>query len=232
MTPTFLDLVPEQDPLLFPRKKKADGTVINTSKVVGGRTFVRPMENITSICVHQTACVFGPLDEPQRRHRRALRVPAHILAFRDGVFAQSAPFSWFLYHGNGINPFSIGIELEGQYPGLLDDPFTPAREDECTFWPSGSAKPTPLDPVAIATFKAAIRHAVVDGRKQGAPIKYVLAHRQSNGQKPSDPGQGIWQQVVLPLLDELQLEPRPGMTWGDGKTIPTAWDPERGVGRY
>ena len=232
MKPIFLDLVPEQDPLLFPRKKKADGRIINTSKVVRGRTVVRNMADITSICVHQTACVYGPLDQPERRHRRALNVPAHILAFRDGVFAQSAPFSWFLYHGNGINPFSIGVELEGQYPGLLDDPFTPVREDEKTFWPGGSAKPTPLDAVTIATFKAAIRHAVVEGRKQGAPIRYVLAHRQANVRKPSDPGQGIWQAVVLPLLNELQLEPRPGMTWDDGKTIPKAWDPERGVGGY
>lgn len=233
MKPTYLNLVPEQDPALFPRKKTNDGRVINTSKVVGGKTLVRKMADISSVCFHQTACVFGPLDEPERRWRRALRIPAHVVAFRDGVFAQSAPLSWFLYHGNGVNGFSFGLELEGQYPGLLDDPFTPVREDEKTFWPSGSAKPTPLHPEALETFRAATRWLIEEGRRQGAPLKYALAHRQANGQKPSDPGQEIWQRVVIETAcKEMGLEPRPGMTWGDGKTIPKAWDPERGVGGY
>jgi len=230
--PRLLDLVAEQHPTLFPRRVKSDGTVVNTSKVAQGRTVVRKMAEVTSICFHQTACVFGPLDEPEKRWRRALKIPAHVTAFRDGVYVQAAPLSWFLYHGNGVNPFSLGLEMEGQYPGLLDNPATPAREDEQTFWSAGAKKPTPLDALALATFRAATAYLVEEGRRQGAPIRYAVAHRQANREKPSDPGQELWQRVVVDYAcRELGLETRRDEVWGGGKKIPTAWD-SRASARY
>lgn len=232
MVPTFLNLVPDQDPKLFPRKVGANGKIVNTSKVVGGRTFVRKPEDVTGIGIHQTACVFGPLDDPQKRHRRALKVPAHVLAFRDGVYAQSAPLLWELYHGNALNPFTLGLELEGQYPGLLDDPSTPVREDEKTFWSGGSGKPTPLDAQALSTFRVALAFLVEEGRRLGCPIKYIWAHRQANGTRTSDPGQEIWQRVVIDFGEKsLGLQARCADTWRDGRPIPKAWDP-RGFGEY
>lgn len=222
MTVKLLDLRSEQtNP--FPAKTKSDGTKVSTSKISGGKTVVRDPKTITGITIHQTACVFGPANDRQKAYRRALGVPAHVVAFRDGTFVVPANPLWYLYHGNSLNASTYGLECEGQYPGLLDDPTTPKREDEATTW-GGTA--TPLDDLAIETFRAALKWIVEEGRNLGSPLKYILAHRQSNGQKPSDPGAGIWKHVVMEYaVPVLGLEPQISKTWGDGRMIPTQWDP-------
>lgn len=223
MTVRLLDLRSEQHPTLFPRKKAADGSVINTSKVFNGKTVVREAKLITGIGIHQTACVFGPSDNREKAYRRALNIPAHVTAFRDGVFAASAPLSWYLYHGNELNGFSLGLECEGHYPGLLDDPSTPRREDVESTW---GGKPTLLDGLAIESFREALRWLVENGRAAGMPIEFIWAHRQSNGQKPSDPGAGIWKEVVLAFgVPVLKLKTQPDKTWRNGKGIPAQWEP-------
>lgn len=235
-TPRLLDLTPEQHPTLFPRKLGADGRVVNTSAVAKGRTLVRLAETVDGVVLHQTACVFGPLD-PVRRYRRALKIPAHVTAFRDGVFVQAAPLPWFLYHANALNARSLGLECEGQYPGLRNDPSTPVREDEETFWAGGARTPTPLTPLAIATFRAALRHLVVGGRALGMPIRYLWAHRQSSDSRRSDPGQELWETVAVDYGQrELGLVLQPREVFGAGakrgRPIPIAWQPEGGSGKY
>jgi len=228
MTIRLIDLRAQQtNP--FPRKKSSDGKVINTSKVVKGKTLVRDPKSITGIGIHQTACVFGPLNDREKAYKRASGIPAHVTAFRDGVYVAAAPLDWFLYHGNELNSFSLGLECEGHYPGLLDDPKTPIREDIKTTW---GGTPTPLDDKAIETFRAALKWLVDNGRAAGMPIEYIWAHRQSNGQKPSDPGMGIWQKVVLEYgVPVLGLKTQPEKAWRDGKPIPTNWE-TGGVGKY
>lgn len=213
--PVLLDLRGEQHPVLFPRRKKADGKVVNTSQVVLGKTVVRAPSTVTGIVLHQTACVFGPSD-PARRHRRALAVPCHALAFRDGTYACPAPLPWFLYTSNGFNATTLGLEVEGKYRGLERDPNTCWGGNE-----------TPLDELTVATARAAMRWLVEEGRKLGMPIRLVYAHRQSNGQKPSDPGEGLWKRVVLEYaVPVLGLSTAPSRTMGDGKPIPRAWQPD------
>ena len=57
------------------------------------------------------------------------------------------------------------------------------------------------------------------------PITRVYAHRQSNGQKPSDPGWEIWRDVVLDFgVAVLGLVTDNARTIGDGKPIPAEWD--------
>lgn len=229
MSVTCLDLRADQNPTLFPSKKKSDGTIISTSKVVGGKTVVRDPKKITGIVIHQTACVFGPSSDRQKAYRRALGIPAHVVGFRDGTFVIPANPLWYLYTSNGFNEFSYGVELEGQYPGLLDDPTTPKREDEETTW-GGTA--TPLDDRAVETFRAAVKWIVDEGRRLGSPLQYVWAHRQSNGKKPSDPGQGIWQRVVMEYaVPVLGLQPQIERTIADGKPIPRQWD-ARSTAKY
>ena len=229
MTASMLDLRSEQHPTLFPVRKKQDGTTISTSKTVGGKTLVRDPKKINGIVVHQTACVFGPSNDRQKAYRRALGIPAHVVGFRDGTFVVPANPLWYLYTSNGFNEFSYGVELEGQYPGLLDDPKTPKREDEATTW-GGTA--TPLDDRAIETFRASVKWIVEEGRRLGSPLEYVWAHRQSNGQKPSDPGAAIWKHVVLEYaVPTLGLKVQNERVLGDGKQIPAGWDP-RATAKY
>lgn len=218
---TCLDLRAQQNPTVFPPKKKSDGTTVNTSKVVKGKTVVRDPKTITGIVVHQTACVYGPSADRQKAYRRALGIPAHVVGFRDGTFVVPADPRWYLYTSNGFNAFSYGVELEGKYPGIAADPKT------C--W---GGNPTPLDDLAVETFRAAVKWIVDEGRRLGSPLQYVWAHRQSNGQKPSDPGEEIWKRVVMEYaVPVLGLEPQIARTLDSGKPIPQQWD-ARSTAKY
>lgn len=206
-----------------PAKTAPNGKKVNICQVRAGRVVVRDPKKVTGIGIHQTACVFGPAADPEKRYRRALNVPCHALAFRDGVFATAFPLNWYVYHGNELNAFTLGLEIEGHYPGKPDDPTTPQREDIQSTW---GGKPTPFDDLAIETARAALKHLVEQGRAAGMPIQYVWAHRQANGQKPSDPGYEIWKHVVLEYgCTQLGLKTECARSWKDGKQIPGAWDP-------
>lgn len=216
--PTLLDLRAQQvNP--FPPKKNSKGEVVNTSKTAKGKTVVRDPKTVTGIGIHQTACVFGPAADRAKAHRRALGIPAHVTAFTDGVYVAAAPLAWYLYHGNELNAFSLGLECEGSYPGL----------EGGTAW---GGTTTQLTDLAVDTYRAALKWLVEEGRAAGMPIEFIWAHRQSNGQKPSDPGQGIWRRVVVEYgVPVLGLRPQTSKVWKDGKPIPTDWDPQ-GVGKY
>lgn len=228
MPVTFLDLKSEaKNPLIS--KVKPDGTKIAVCQISGGKVVVRDPKSITGIGIHQTACVFGPAKDLAKRHRRALDVPSHALAFRDGVVATAYPMLWYLYHGNSLNAFTYGLEIEGQYPGLLDDPKTPQREDIKSTW--GSTQ-TPLDDLTIETARAAVKYLYEEGLKLGSPVEFIWAHRQANGVKESDPGAGLWKHVVLDYaVSVLKLKTEPSRKWLDGKSIPAQWEPGA-TGKY
>jgi len=222
-TPQLLDLRHSHATGVFPSKRSKDGREIRTSLVKAGKTVVRAPATVTGITIHQTACVFGPANDRTKAHRRALNVPAHVTAFRDGVYVAAAPLGWYLYHGNDLNLDTLGLECEGHYPGLSDDPRTPRREDIATTW---GGKPTPLDATALETFRAALRWLVETGRASGMPIRNVYAHRQANGSKPSDPGEELWRKLVVEFgVPQLGLVPEPDRTWRDGRPIPAQWQP-------
>lgn len=190
-----------------------------------GSVAVRDPATVTGIVVHQTACTFGG-DAP---HRRALRIPAHATAFRDGTFVTPCPLAWYAHHGNGLNDRSLGLEIEGRYAGRRDDPATAPREDLGSTW---GGPPDVLTPLAIECARAALAWLVEAGRADGMPIRYVWAHRQSSATRRSDPGEDIWRSVVMGgTYALLGLEVQPALVVGDGRPIPTAWD-ARGVGRY
>ena len=81
--------------------------------------------------------------------------------------------------------------------------------------------------------KAALKHLVEEGRKQGMPIKYIWAHRQTYKSKRGDPGGEIWRKLVLEYaVPVLGLEVQNELTYRTGKTIPVEWDPKNGIGKY
>lgn len=206
-----------------PPKVGPGGKKVNIALVRAGKVVVRDPKTVTGIGIHQTACIFGPAADPEKRYRRALNVPSHALAFNDGVFATAFPLPWYMYHGNELNAFTLGLEIEGQLPGKPDDPTTPRREDIESTW---GGKPTPFGDLQIETARASLKYLVEQGRALGMPIQYIWAHRQSNGQKPSDPGYQIWKHVVLEYgCTQLGLKTECAKTWRDGKPIPGVWDP-------
>lgn len=193
-----------------------------------GRIKVREPWSIDSVVLHQTACVFGPRNDSERRWRRALGVPAHATAFRDGVAVLAHPLTWYLYHANTLNYRSLGLEIEGAYPGVPEY-VTPVRDRTEV---SDSTRETPCTELLVETARVALQELVRRGREQGMPIRYIFAHRQSSGTRRSDPGWELWDQVALWAEKELGLLTTPHHTEGKGRPIPVEWDVEKGVGRF
>lgn len=199
-------------------------------KIVRKSVVVRDPKTVDSITIHQTACTFGKGKYPTRHHR-AIEVACHALAFRDGVVALPNPLPWYVYHGNGFNARSLGLEIEGSYAGERDNPNTPKREDLESHWGDDS-KITLLDDLTIETARTALEVLLAEAAKWGADIKYILAHRQSSGSRKSDPGYEIWEEVVIHYaVKRLGLKTQPHYTVDDGRPIPLVWDPS-GKGKY
>ena len=137
---TFLDLRSEQSNPFTPKGSPPK----SPSKVVKGKTVERRSIDVTGVVIHQTACVYGPSADRAKAHQRAIGIPAHAVAFRDGCVALPAPLSWYLYTSNGLNSRTLGLEVEGVYPGKADG----------KVW--GSAPATPLDELARDTARAAL----------------------------------------------------------------------------
>lgn len=198
-----------------------------------GKVTERDPKKVTGIVVHQTACVFGVTeamvkkqggDRDMAKYMRFLNIPAHAIASQTGKFVVHAPLTWYAYHGHGFNDHSLGLEMEASLPGLRNG----------KTWNGKPASPT--GPEFIAGCRSALGYLYEEGRRAGMPIEYVWAHRQST-QKPSDPGQELWEEVVINFgIKELGLKPQYDLVLKNrqgvsGKPIPVEWDPH-GVGRY
>jgi hypothetical protein len=203
-----------------------------------GKIIKRAPEAIDTIVIHQTATPFSATkqakkewpDDPQRAlAERAKGVACHVMAFKEGFLAWPNPLDWYVYHGNGFNKNSLGIEIEGRYPGLMDDPSTTVREDWETTW---GGKPDEVTDECVLAARAGVRLLVEEGRKMGMPIQFVVAHRQSSANRRSDPGEELWRRVVLEYaVPVLNLETMPALVLGSGRPVPKEWDLE-GTGKY
>ncbi|MEM7158640.1 MAG: N-acetylmuramoyl-L-alanine amidase [Myxococcota bacterium] len=199
------------------------------SKTVAGRTVQRRASSIDAITIHQTAVKFGVKsyqisaaggDRDMALARRAFKVACHALAFHDGFISLAAPLRWYVYHANSLNRRSLGLEIDGNYAGLAGGRTANGRP------------PTPLTDKVIEASRMAVKLLMEEGRKEGCPIKYIHAHRQSSRSRRGDPGEELWRKVVLEYaVPVLGLQTEPGKTWGNGKPIPKDWDPN-GVGEY
>lgn len=199
-------------------EQKPAGPDPKCGRISAWKLVMRSPQTITGICVHQTAVEFGASSAAVRaangdadlaRHRRALGVHAHATAFRDGTGALAYPLQAYVFHGNGLNAESIGLEIEGLYSGATD-------RHEAT---DG----------AVAAACELLSRIVEEGRAAGMPLRYVWAHRQSSPTRRGDPGAELWHRVVLEYaVPVLGLECQPERTWGQGRPIPHEWDERQG----
>lgn len=209
------------------------------TRVRNGRTVRRKPETITGIVLHQTAVNFGVSerqvkaaggDEDFALARRGPGVACHAIAFRRGFFVATHPLEHYVHHGNGLNATTLGLEVDGRYSGLADDPATLPREDIRTTW--GGTEPTALTEETLVAARAALRWLVETGRAEGMPIEVIYAHRQSSATRRSDPGELLWRELVLGFaVPELGLRTEPALVVGSGRPVPRAWDP-KGLGPY
>lgn len=205
-------------------------------KMAGQQPVLRDPASVDSVVVHQCAVTYGLSaaqlraaggDRQRALATRALNVACHALAFRDGFFVVSCPLPVYVQHGNGLNARSLGLEIDGLYSGLRDDPSTAPREDLQTT----AGTPCEVTPAIILAAQSALRWLVLEGRREGMPIGRLWAHRQSSATRRADPGEELWQAVAEPVAAELGLRIDYAATVGDGRPIPVAWSPH-GVGRY
>lgn len=190
---------------------------------------IRDVAQVTGITIHQTAAKYGVApyqvqaaggDARLAKAKRSLRVACHMMAFHDGFVAWPNPLDWYVYHGNGFNAFELGLEIDGNYPGVKGG----------KTW--NGKKPTRITPEVVRAAQAAVELLVIEGRKLGMPIEYIHAHRQSSATRRDDPGEELWRAVVLGFaVPMLGLKVEQGRTLGKGRPVPKDWDPN-GVGKY
>jgi hypothetical protein len=150
-------------------------------------------------------------DKIKARNLRAKRIAAHVCAFRDGTIIHNFPFLWYVYHGNGLNPFSYGLEMEGVYDGNEDLGQT---TDE-----------------TMRTFRRAVSFIREFGAVLGSNVTRGLAHRQVSSDRVGDPGAENWKEVALWAEQTLGIVTEPAFTLAGGRPIPREWDP-RSLARY
>lgn len=194
-----------------------------------GSPIVRSPADVLGVGLHQTGVVFGvgkaaiaaaDGDSIRAKTLRALNVHAPVVCFLWGPgpprIVLTCPLLWWTNHGNALNPFTIGLEVEGKYPGRirLSKPLLNDDQREC--------------------LRQAIKVCVELGRAEGCPMTSLWGHRQTNGKKPADPGEEVWGEgvveyarPVLGLRTELDRS-WPGSTpvTPHGFPIPQCWDPE------
>lgn len=199
------------------------------SKVRGDVTVERNPKSVTGIVVHQTAVKYGLTqrqidasdgDTELAMARRGLNVACHVIAFHDGFLSWTNELKRYIYHGNGYNRYTLGIEIDGNYPGVIGG----------RTW---NGKPaTEVTDTIVKTACEGMRLLVEEGHKLGMPIWDVYAHRQSSAARRSDPGEELWKRVVLEYaVPVLGLVPHQAKTIGEGRPVPVEWDPN-GVGDY
>lgn len=187
---------------------------IAAQKNIGGH---RGWNQITGVTLHQTACVLG--EKPQRW----ATVVAHLGVTRGGQVIWMHDFEKIVWHANGFNGFTVGIEMDGTYAGV--------EGDDRTFWRPADEpdrKPQIPTPDLVEAARATVRWICQEVARHGGRIQRLLAHRQASGERQSDPGSALWQQVAMPLHKELGLsDGGPGYKIDSGYPIPERWDPSR-----
>lgn len=217
------------DVRLYDLRASAPDPHPKAKKTSGGKTLRRAPAAIDSIVLHQTAVSFAQPKGTVREidlANRAHKVACHAMAFRAGFLTAAAPLDWYIYHADRANAWSLGLEVDGNYPGLV------GRE-------VGSGTETPLTDATIRAARAGVKWLMEEGRRLGMPIRYIWAHRQFDSWRRADPGQGLWKAVVVEYaVPVLGLEVLYGETLSHpkgssrrGKPVPAEWDPN-GVGRY
>lgn len=195
----------------------------------GGKVLERQPEAVLGVGLHQTSCIFGVSSvaikaaggsAERAKDLRALKVAAHVVVWSAPPgpprIVLANPLRWHVNHGNALNPFSVGIEFEADLPGRVrQGPFSLTEEQ-------------------VRAGQQALATVVELGRKEGCPMTHLWAHRQSNGKKPGDPGEELWQRLVLEFaVPKLGLVLERDRFWKGstavtptGRAIPKEWDPD------
>jgi hypothetical protein len=165
--------------------------------------------DIRAIVLHQTAFSWKP-DNPLWADVRA-----HFVVRRDGsIVCNFLPTIQMKVGSSHANPFSITVEIEGNYPS-----------DAGKCW-----KPETYGCNTLASEPKLINAArrLIEALKQQYPsITHIYAHRQWEGAdgKPNCPGPDIWRAIGRWAMNTLGLKDNgPGWHYDKGLAIPDSWE--------
>lgn len=174
----------------------------------------RKWKEITGVTLHQTGC------EMPKNPMGWRKVNAHIGVTQEGkVIILNDPRD-FIWHAQGLSKNTIGIEIEGNYPGIMNRPGT--------LWKGGGGPHSLNDQMMEGLLQLyAWLWDAFDQNKQ--PWTRVHAHRQSSDTRRADPGEEIWKKVGIPwgrsLGEDIKVwDGGIGFRFKKGWAIPMEWD--------
>lgn len=178
---------------------------------------MRKWTDIDTVVIHQTGIWMS--DNPERF--RTLNAHLGILATHPTPIVQVQDLRAYMWHANELNRRSIGIEINGLFPGLVK------QFDEAVHTGMGpSANQIQHTRDTIVWLWNVVAH------HQGT-LRYIVPHRCSNDQRRSDPGEVAWQEIGGWAQEKLGLCCHgPGWTVGDGQPIPGEWDARPAYEKY
>jgi N-acetylmuramoyl-L-alanine amidase len=175
----------------------------------------RTWSNVTAIVLHQTATQLG--EKPERWHS----VPIHFGITRAGKTIQLYDLTEVCNHAGNFNRWTVGIEVDGWYAGIEGRPETLWQPKP----PAPKRTPMSLPDAQLSAAKACVKRIVDTVAANGGQITHIHPHRQSSGDRQSDPGSLIWQSVGLWAQQQFGLSDGGKKYKIDtGRTIPEAWD--------
>lgn len=170
---------------------------------------IRQWRDITDIVLHQTGTWMT--DKPDRF--RTMNAHIGILANHETPIVQVQDLRAYMHHANSANRFSVGIEINGLFPGL-------ARE----FDPKVHTAPGPT-PSQIANARLAVTYVCDTVSHHGGKVRYIIPHRCVSSTRRSDPGELAWKGVGVWSMRNTSVGGRPyGWTRGTGRPVPREWD--------
>lgn len=179
----------------------------------------RIWQQIRGVTLHQTGCAM-----PSRPQGWS-RLNAHFGITKEGLVVFANDPKMMIWHAQGLSRSTIGIEIEGNYPGLMSDP--------STLWSGGGPEAT-LNPDMHKAFDQLFELLEWMFKVNRSQWWFVHAHRQAYKSRPADPGEEIWKSVALPWMKRLNEqwfeENRDGgdtFVIGSGRRIPREWDSRR-----
>lgn len=187
------------------------------ARIRNGIAVRRGAATITGIVLHQTAVDFDVPRDLLKKHgdedaalaERSLKVACHAIAFQRGLVVITNHPTMYINQANRLNATTLGIEIEGKYPGL-----------ESQAKGSYSRKMS----TTIEAGRKAILELASLARSAGCPLKYIYAHRQSSGSRRADPGEWLWKELAPFAETRVGLAPMLDYVIDDGRPIPSQWD--------
>lgn len=173
----------------------------------------RGWPEINGVTLHQTGC-----EMPQHPNGWG-RVNAHIGITQEGRTILINEFTDMIWHAQGLSKTTIGIEIEGNFPGV--------RGDMRTLWKGGGG-PHFFNIAMKMALDECFELLCTEFDRNNAAWESVHAHRQSSRSRRADPGSEIWQTIAMPWGKRLGLEQADGgPDWHlpKGMAIPKRWNP-------